>query len=175
MVLQNVCVDTVPEELDGALVTVGRKRAGAAKLKELKAAVTGDESADIELASGVESAIFLSERLAQKSISANHSRAVQCGAVARCVVDDEQVVTYCIIAIDVAPHEKPGRIGDRRALLVEDPIAEFLGLTYLGGGLRQAHFQRADPAQRPRRPVRSYRPRTQASVGLQCRNESRHA
>jgi hypothetical protein len=64
MVLQNVCVDTVPEEFDGALVAVGRKHAGAAKLEELQTVVTRDESADVKLAGGVESAILFGKRLA---------------------------------------------------------------------------------------------------------------
>jgi hypothetical protein len=160
-------MDAVPEKFDSALVTIGRKHAGAAELKKLQSAVTGNESADIEFARGVEPTIFLSKRLAQKPISADHGWPAQWGAVAHSVVDHEKVVAYCVIPVDIAPGEKPGWIGNCGTFLVEDPISKFLGLTHLRGGIGQAHFQRTYSAQRLRKPVCPDGRCTQSSVGLQ--------
>ena len=41
-----------------------------------------------------------------------------------------------------------GRVGDRRAFLVEHAIAQPLRLAHFGGGLRQPHLERAEPAER---------------------------
>jgi len=58
-------MDAVPQKFDGTLATIGRKYARPAELKKLQTAVAGNKSADIKLAGGVESAVLLSERLAQ--------------------------------------------------------------------------------------------------------------
>jgi hypothetical protein len=83
VVLQDVGVNTVPEKFDGALDPIGRKYARPAELKELQTAVAGNESSDIKLTGGVESAILFSERLAQQPISTNHGWPVQGTAIVR--------------------------------------------------------------------------------------------
>src|SRR4249919_1812855 len=157
MVLQNVCVDTVPEKFDGALVAVRRKHAGTAKLEELQTVMTRDESADVKLASGVESTILLGKRLAQQSISADHGRSVQRTTVMRSMINHEQVVAYRVVAIDIAPRENSGRARNRGPLLIKNLVANFLSLTYLSGRLSQPYFQCADPAHCPRSPVSARR------------------
>ncbi len=151
-------MNAVPKQLDGALVTIGCQHAGTAELKELQIAVMRDQGADVEFAGGVETAILFSERLPQQPIGADDGRPIQRAAIARGMVEHQQVVADRVIAIDVAAREQPARIRDRRPFLVENAIAKFLRLPHLGGGLRQAHFQRADAAKALRWPVRARGP-----------------
>ena len=67
-------------------------------------------------------------------------------AVARGMIEHQQVVAERVIGVDVAAREQAARIGDCRTLLVENAVAQFLRLAHLGGGLRQADLQRAEPA-----------------------------
>ena len=116
------------------------------------------QPADVEFGGGVEAAVFLGQRLPQQTIGADHRRTVGVLAVARVVIEHQQMVADRVIGIDVAAREQPARIGDGRTLLVENAIAQFLRLAHFGGGLRQPHFQRAETAQALRRPVRARRP-----------------
>ncbi len=100
-----------------------------------------DQRANVEFARGVEAAIFFRHRLAQQAIGADHRRPVGVLLVAHGVVEHQKVVADRVIGVDVAPREQPPRIGDGRALLVENAIAQFLRLPHLSGGLRQPHFQ----------------------------------
>ena len=93
-------------------------------------------------------------------------------AVARGVVEHQQVVADRVIGIDVAAREQAPGVRDRRAFLIEHAVAQFLRLPHFGGGLRQPHFERADAAEALRRPVRARRPGLQTAIGLQRRNDA---
>ena len=162
----------MPQQLDRALVAVGRQHAGAAELEELQIGVARDQPADVEFARRVEAAIFLRQRLAQQPIGADHRRPVGVLAVAGGMIEHQQVVADRVIGIDVAAREQPARIGDGGTLLVENAIAQFLRLAHLGGGLRQPHFERAEAAEALRRAMRARRPGLQAAIGLQRRNQA---
>ena len=173
-VLPQIARDAVPQQLDRALVAVGRQHAGTAELEELQIAVARDQSADVEFARAVEVAILLRHGLPQQPIGADHRRAVGVLAVARGMIEHQEVIADRVIGIDVAAREQPARIGDGGTLLVENAIAQFLRLPHLGGGLRQPHLQRAEPAQALGRAMRARRPGLQTAIGLQRRNQVGH-
>ena len=83
------------------------------------------------------------------------------------MIDHKQVVTYRVVAIDIAPREEPGRTGNRGPLSIENLVANLLSLAYLRRGLGQPHFQCADPAHRSRSPITARGRCAQAAVGLQ--------
>ena len=172
LVLQHIGPDAVPQQLDRALVAVGRQHAGAAELEELQVAVARDQPADVEFARGVEAAMLLGQRLAQQPIGADHRRPVARMPVARGMIEHQQVIADRVIGIDVAPREQPAGIGNGRAFLIEHAVAQFLRLAHFGGGLRQPHFERAEAAEALRRPMRARRPGLQAAIGLQRRNQT---
>ena len=159
-------MDAVPQQLDGALVAVGREHAGAPELEELHVLVAGDEAGDVEFAGGVEAAKVLCQRLTQQTIGADDRRPAGL-ALARVVVDHQQVVADRVIGVDVAAGKHPARIGDGRTFLIEDAIAQLLRLPYLGGGLRQPYLQRTHPAEALRRPQRPRGPGLNPAIGLQ--------
>src|SRR5262249_29264723 len=127
-VLQDIGMNAVPQQLDRALVAVGRKHTRAAKFEELQIAVAGDPRADVELAGAVEAAVFFGERLPQQTIRADHARAVRRAAVAHGMINDQQMVADRVIAVDVAAREQPARISDGRTFLIKYAIAQFLRL-----------------------------------------------
>src|SRR5215468_7450281 len=110
VVLQEVRVNAVPKELDRTLVAIGREYAGAAKLEKLKLIVARQQCADIEFSRGVETAIVFGKRLSQEAIRSNDRRTIQRAAIVCGVVDNEQVVAYGVIAIDIPAGKKPCRI-----------------------------------------------------------------
>src|SRR5262245_35997944 len=85
------------------------------------------------------------------------------------------MVADCVIAIDVATGEQPPGIGNSRAFLVENVVAQFLRLTHFGGSLRQPDFKRADATQGLRRSMCACGPRLQSTIGLQRRNNATDA
>src|SRR5690348_4630985 len=89
MILQDVCVNSVPEQFDRAFVAIGREHARTAELEELKIVVARDQRADVELAGRVKSAILFGQRLAQQPVGADHSRAIRCAAVAGGMIDNK--------------------------------------------------------------------------------------
>ena len=135
-------------------------------------AVARDQPANVEFARGVKAAVILGQRLAQQPISADDGRPVAGRAVARGVVEHQEVVADRVIAIDVAAREQPAGIGDGRTFLVENPVAQFLRLADFGGGLRQPDFERADAAEALRRAMRARGPGLQSAIGLQRRNQA---
>ena len=162
----------MPQQFDRALVAIGRQHAGAAEFEELQIAVARDQRADVEFAGGVEAAIFLRQRLAQQPIGADHRRPVDGLPVAGGMIEHQQMVADRVIGIDVAAREQPARIGDGGALLVENAIAQLLRLAHFGGGLRQPHLQRAEPAEAVARPMRARGPGLQSAIGLQRGNQA---
>jgi hypothetical protein len=74
------------------------------------------------------------------------------------MVENQQMIAYRVIAIDVSSREKPPRIGDGGAFFIENMVTQLLRLTDFGGSLRQPDFQRANAAETLRRPVCAGRP-----------------
>ena len=168
-------VDAVPQQLDRALVAILGEHAGAAELEELQLGVAADQRIDVEFVRRVEAAELLRQRLAQQAVGADHRRAgIERVAVALFailgVIDDQQVVADRVVGVDVAARQQPRRVRDRRALSIENPVAQLLRLAHLLCGLRQPHFERADAAEALRRPVRARGPGLQAAIGLQRRD-----
>ena len=52
----HIAPDAVPQQLDGALVAIGRQHAGAAELEEVRSAMAREQAADVEFAGAVEAA-----------------------------------------------------------------------------------------------------------------------
>jgi len=146
-------VNAMPKQLDSPLVAVWCEHAGAPELEELQVAVSRDQFPDAEFAGGIESAILFGQRLPQQTIGSDNRRPIKRIAVARGMVDYQQMVADCVVAIDVAPRKQPARIGDGRTFLIENAITKFLRLPYLGSGLGQSHLERADAAEALRGPV----------------------
>jgi hypothetical protein len=72
LVAHDIGPDTVPEELNRALVAVGGKHAGAAEFKKFERTVFLQKLADIEFAFRVETAPGFRNALAQEPIGADH-------------------------------------------------------------------------------------------------------
>ena len=138
-----------------------------AQLEKLQVVVSRDQGADVEFAGRVKTAEVLREWLAQQPVGTNHGRTTRSVAVASCMIDNEQMVTYRVIAVDVAACEQPSGIGNGGTFLVKYLIAELLRLTHFGRGLRQPHFQRPDLPQGLRGPAGARIPRAKTPVSLQ--------
>ncbi len=141
-VLQHIGPDAVPQQLDRALVAIGRQHAGAAELQEFQAGVACDQGGDVEFAGAVEAAVPLRHVLTQQAVSADHRRLAR--RARRGVVDDEQMIAHRIERVDVAARQHRGRVRRRRHLAVEDLEAQPLRAPHVGRGPRETHLERAE-------------------------------
>ena len=138
----------MPQQLDGALVAIGREHAGAAELEEAALGVARDQRVDVELAGGVEAGLAVGDLLAEQPIGADHRRRL---AQPRCgMVDHEEVIAHRIEGVDVAPRQKRRGIRHRRHLAIEDLVAQLLRAADFLGVAREADFERADASERAR-------------------------
>src|SRR5712692_10785711 len=69
-VLADISPDSVPQQFNRALVAIARLHAGSSELEEAQAGMTLDETGDIELVLGVETAMAFRHVLAKQAIGA---------------------------------------------------------------------------------------------------------
>jgi hypothetical protein len=86
------------------------------------------------------------------------------------VVDNQQVVADCVVAIDIPAREQSAGIRDGRAFLVKNMVTQLLRLPHLSRGLRESDLEGPDAAKRLGRPVNPGSPSLQSAIGLERRN-----
>jgi hypothetical protein len=91
------------------------------------------------------------------------------------VVDNQQVVADCVIAIDIPAREQSPRVRDGRAFLIKNVVTQLLRLPHLGRGLREPDLEGADATKRLGRPVNTGSPGLQSAIGLERRDYARDA
>ena len=99
---------------------------------------------DVEFAGRIIAAMPFGAGVEQHAVGADGARLASQALRAFRMVDDQQVVANGVERVDVAPRQPAARIGDRRHLPVEHPIAQFLGAANVLGGMREPRLQAAD-------------------------------
>ena len=86
--------------------------------------------------------------LAQQPIGADDRGLAALPAIFAGAVDDEKMVADEIEGIEIALGEHLRRLRGRRALLVENAIAQALRAAHFRGLVREPHFEAADVSER---------------------------
>src|SRR5262249_8459363 len=118
VVLEDVRMNAVPQEFNGTLVAVGCQHTRAAELEELQIAMTRNQGADVEFTAGVKAAKFFGQRLPQQPVSADNARPIP-AAIARGMIDHQQVIANRVISVDIAAGEKTGPVTECPNTLVK--------------------------------------------------------
>src|SRR5262249_40885602 len=121
-VLQEVSMYAMPQKLDSALVSIRGEHTGTPEFKKLKIVVARDQGSNVEFAGRVKTAIIFGQRLPQQPVCADHGRPVQRVAIACGVIQYQQMVADCVVAIDIPPCEQPPRVRNGCALLIKHVI-----------------------------------------------------
>ena len=137
-----------PQQLDRALAAILLEHAGASELQKAQARMTREQRREIIFAGRIEAALLLRDIAAQQAIGADHLRLHLAEAVARGVIDDDEMIAEFVEAIGVAARDRGLGVGDRAALAEEDFEAQALRLAdFLLAG-SEPHLERSEPRER---------------------------
>ncbi len=152
-VVADIGPDAMPKQLNRALIPIGRKHAGAAKLKKAQARIGRNQRGNVKLALRVESAMTCGHILPQQSIGANDLRPALAARIQGRIVDDEKVITYRIEPVRIGAQQNMAHARACRHLLIKHLEAQALRAPQIKRAPRQPDLEITAPAKHSRQAI----------------------